>query len=365
MKKTLLLCFIHGFKGGENTFGDGYQFTLHLRDSVAKQLPKIDVKVLVYPKYETRGDLAECVGRFRDWLLEKVIDIEVEAGTSSPTVDPSVRTILIGHSMGGIVAAETVIRLTSDKPIHPDTDGKDLPADLHNHYNTASSALAQINNFWGAGKPASPAAGAAGAKAPIAALPAPETAAAASAPAQGGGWGKWGKVAMFAGAGAAIAATSAAAYVNRDNISQGFGWVSSHLEFVGCLARAEDLKRRLAHVVRASEELDFGFANLYTRLGKAAGSKKVAGVAGTVFGSQRTFCNLPNRSSAGNWTEAINDKASDETVAHMTMFEPQNNPAYKILLNDASNYIVTWTKNDWYASSAEAQASIEGDPMMT
>lgn len=250
--------------------------------------------------------------------------------------------------MGGIVAAETVIRLTSDKPIHPDTEGKDLPADLHSlmfpyiqgvlafdtpylgispgvvahgaedHYNTASSALAQINNFWGAGKPASPAAGAAGAKAPVAALPAPETAA-ASAPAQGG-WGKWGKVAMFAGAGAAIAATSAAAYVNRGNISQGFGWVSSHLEFVGCLARAEDLKRRLAHLVRATEELDFGFANLYTRLGKAAGSKKVAGVAGTVFGSQRTFCNLPNRSSAGNWTEAINDKASDETVAHMSKF---------------------------------------------
>jgi len=45
------------------------------------------------------------------------------------------------------------------------------------------------------------------------------------------------------------------------------------------------------------------------------------------------------------------------------MFEPQNNPAYKILLNDASNYIVTWTKNDWYASSSEAQAGIEGDPM--
>lgn len=32
-------------------------------------------------------------------LLEKVIDIEVQNHTPSPTVDPSVRAILIGHSV--------------------------------------------------------------------------------------------------------------------------------------------------------------------------------------------------------------------------------------------------------------------------
>ncbi|KAL2104654.1 hypothetical protein VUR80DRAFT_9940 [Thermomyces stellatus] len=67
MKKTLLLVFIHGFKGGESTFGEEYQFTRHLRDNLARELPKVDVKVLVYPKYETRGDLGECVARFSDW----------------------------------------------------------------------------------------------------------------------------------------------------------------------------------------------------------------------------------------------------------------------------------------------------------
>lgn len=91
MKKTLLLCFIHGFKvrsdrlklptelyqtnlivcakGGESTFGDNYAFTEHLRQLVAADLPKINVNVVVYPKYETRGDLGECVGRFRDWYV--------------------------------------------------------------------------------------------------------------------------------------------------------------------------------------------------------------------------------------------------------------------------------------------------------
>jgi hypothetical protein len=54
-------------QGGESTFGDNYAFTEDLRQRVAKELPKIDIKVLVYPRYETRGDLGECVSRFRDW----------------------------------------------------------------------------------------------------------------------------------------------------------------------------------------------------------------------------------------------------------------------------------------------------------
>jgi hypothetical protein len=82
MKKTLLLCFIHGFKvnpiprqlaeltliiplqGGDDTFGD---FPQHLSQLVQHVLPKIEVRAIVYPKFETKGDLAECVSRFRDW----------------------------------------------------------------------------------------------------------------------------------------------------------------------------------------------------------------------------------------------------------------------------------------------------------
>lgn len=59
-----------GVQGGEDTFGDDYQFTKDLRNLVAEALPKIDVKVIVYPKYETRGDLGECVSHFRDWCVE-------------------------------------------------------------------------------------------------------------------------------------------------------------------------------------------------------------------------------------------------------------------------------------------------------
>lgn len=59
-----------GMQGGEDTFGDDYQFTKDLRNLVAEALPKIDVRVIVYPKYETRGDLGECVSHFRDWCVE-------------------------------------------------------------------------------------------------------------------------------------------------------------------------------------------------------------------------------------------------------------------------------------------------------
>lgn len=54
-------------QGGEDTFGNGYKFTDDLRSAIERDLPKINVKVLVYPKYETRGDLGNCVSRFRDW----------------------------------------------------------------------------------------------------------------------------------------------------------------------------------------------------------------------------------------------------------------------------------------------------------
>lgn len=282
-------------------------------------------------------------------LLEKVIDLEVAAGTPSPTVDPSVRTILIGHSMGGIVAAETLIRLTSEKPIDrstiPSQDGADgteesaLPPlstlmfpyvqgvlafdtpflgispgvvahGAEARYHDASAALnavSSVSAFFGASKktaePTQPS----------------RTTALPAAGQRESGWGKWGRVAMYAGAASALAGSAAAAYVHRDNISQGLSWASSHLEFVGCLARAEDLRRRVAGVVRASEELKLGFANLYTRLGPKAGRGNVVGVAGALFGRERTFCNLP-KGSAGEWREAVNDEAGDEPTAHMSEF---------------------------------------------
>ncbi|KAI1781405.1 hypothetical protein F4818DRAFT_36686 [Hypoxylon cercidicola] len=410
MKKTVLLCFIHGFKGGDDTFGEKSQFALHLAAIVGAALPKVSVRAVTYPRYETRGDLHECVGRFREWLLNKVIDIEVANGTPSPTVEPSVRTILIGHSMGGIVAAETAIAIASEVPISQQqqrqqdvvSDDKastrveigepepEPPASAlmfpyiqgvlafdtpflgispgvvahgaEGHYNSAAAALSQLsglsNIFWGNYNQA---AGNAADKKPVAALPAPEEKKKQQQqqqqPANAGGWG-WGRVAMIAGAAGAIAAGGAAAYVNREQITTGWSWVGSHLEFVGCLARGEELRTRVANMVRLHKQLDVGFANLYTRLGKAASSKQVS-MVGTVMGNQRTFCNLPAKQAAGLWREAVNDKAKDEIGAHMAMFEPKENPGYRQLADDAKHLIVKWSRNEWYETSKTNPLAIE------
>ncbi len=283
-------------------------------------------------------------------LQEKVIDLEVAAHTPSPTVEPSVHTILVGHSMGGIVAAEMVKALTSEMPLSSSPGDKaalssglnslmfpyiqgvlafDTPFlgiapgvvahGAEGHYTAASAAITQLSGLtgalWGGSKAASE--NAAAAKPPVAALPAaPVSSKEKKDEVAAAGWGRWGKIAMYAAGGAALAAGGTAAYLNREQLSEGWTWAYSHLEFVGCLGRAEELRARVAYMVHAQQELGIGFGNLYTRLGRAAASTKNS-VVGTVLPSQRTFCVLPSKAPAGEWREAVNDMATDETGAHM------------------------------------------------
>lgn len=307
--------------------------------------------------------------------------------------------------MGGIVAAEMVIALASEKPIFTE-DGIQKPDDpsfntlmfpyiqgvlafdtpylgispgvvahgAEGHYqnaNAAWGAVSQLTGLWGATKVTQ----AATAPKPSAgALPAPPSS-------QGGTpWQKWGKMAMYAGAAGAVAAGGAAAWMKRDQIGEGWSWATSHLSFVGCLARPEELKKRVNFLMRLNGELDVGFANLYTRLGKAAPSKEVS-MVGTVLGKDRTFCNVPNKQGAGLWKEAVNDKATDEPGAHMSeflpclifillcllmlrvgMFTPGENPGYRKLAKDARTLIVGWLRNEWYETSAEARPMLEQAP---
>lgn len=251
--------------------------------------------------------------------------------------------------MGGIVAADTLLAITSDKPIDASTSSTECPVNslmfpyiqgvlafdtpylgispgvvahsAETHYKTATTAISQLSGitgmFWGGSTAATAEKNAAEAsKKPMAALPAPPTASElVAAPA----WQRWGKVAMYAGAAGAVAAGGAAAYMKRDQITESFGWIGSHLEFVGCLMRPEDLRKRVADIIKVNKELKVGWANLYTRLGKKAQNKDGTQV-GTVIGNQRTFCHLPKKDAWPYFHEAINDAASDETWAHMCKY---------------------------------------------
>lgn len=339
-------------------------------------------------------------------------------GTPSPTIDPSVHTILVGHSMGGIVAAETLIALANERPIPPSAsqanpDAPNFPSNttldgttstsrpnpilqdtdpvcfmfphvqgllafdtpflglesgmfahsLEGGQKAASSAFqtySEIASMFGRGGKSE--ATAAIAKPSAGALPAPATGDAAAAPK----WQSWGKYAMFAGAAGAVAAGGAAAlYSQRDKISAGWGWASSHLLFVGDLVKAEHLRKRVESVSKICTERELGAANLYTNLGR--GAKEDQGPTDTVAGRQRTFCNLPSAVKEGRdkdskkhqlkWIKAVNDKAKDEATAHMNMFSPKENPGFYVLAETAKEIIIKWVDQGWYQGSENKPAN--------
>lgn len=180
-------------------------------------------------------------------------------------------------------------------------------------------------------------------------------------------WQKWGKYAMFAGAAGAVAAGGAAAYLKRDTITEGWSFIGSHLEFVGCLAKGEELKSRLERIVKLNKERGVGFADLITVLGKGASQQKKPGTQlaggfveiGAVEGiapNDRTFCTIPKSEKNRKFFEkAKNDKANDEMQAHMNMFGASRNSGYFALCERSKVLVVKWVgpeKSTWYQESS-------------
>ncbi|KAJ5728963.1 uncharacterized protein N7483_003471 [Penicillium malachiteum] len=397
MHKTILLVFVHGFKGDDVTFGD---FPEHFRTMLSNKYPHVTVAKAVYPKYETRGSLNECVGKLREWLQDKVIDIEVANENHSPTIDSSVYVILVGHSMGGIVGADLLIQLANEKPVTGKLPDGMKPANTmfpkikgliafdtpflgispgvlsysaEGHYQTASSTyntISGVANRLGLGSSSSKP------KNPAADDPTSDNAAVS-------GWGKMGKYAMYAGALGTVAAAGAAAYANRQNITESLGWASSHLEFVGCLTQPRVLEKRLNDLADLPER-KIGSVNFFTCLGTGAKELVTDSDANQspfarriVRPTQRTFCTLPRdvennveqKIAALQWIKATNNQASDEIMAHTTMFMPKKNPGYQEMLQSACVAAEIFIDTPWYSSSSplkqkklsKADQSAEGD----
>lgn len=338
-----------------------------------------------------------------------MIDLEVQNQTASPTVDPSVHVFLVGHSMGGIVAAETLLLLAGEQPVphNPESDSQAPQSDDHapvvepgtfmfphiqgilafdtpylgiapgvvahgaeEHYRnatTAYNAFSEVAGLFGYGGKDGGSKGAASSSAtkePPKALNSSGDAAAVPS------YQKWGRYAMFAGAAGTIAAGGAAAlYSQRQNLSASFDWVSSHLAFIGCLARRSELEQRISKLATVEEERGIGCVNFYTRLGKGAGSLvenmatgKTSFTQKIIRSKNRTFCTLPPAVENGEevstsarpgirWTKAVNDQATDEVKAHVTMFLPKENPAFLDLLGEACKTLVASIDMGWYNTS--------------
>lgn len=353
--RLLLVVYIHGFKGDHTTFAS---FPAQLTALLSHRLPNTSVRHEIFPTFETRGDLDATVQKFRSWLEEKVIDLEVELGTPSPTIDPGVGVLVIGHSMGGIVGAEVVLGIAAEKVLPTGSsevgaEGEE-PASVEKENTQAETSKEETSllfpyiqgllafdtpylgispgvvahgaeGHWNEGKAwyetamgmFGAVAGGAAAKEAVdpptgsnKALPAPDS---NDQSVQKGWQSKWGKTALLASAGLAATATlGTTAYLKRDTITSGFSWISSHLEFVGCLARGEELRRRLERMQHTSQKRSIGFINFYTTLAEDKGGGK----------GGRTFCNLPTSGSVlwECFKPTRNDKGADEVGAHVGVF---------------------------------------------
>lgn len=280
------------------------------------------------------------------------------------------------------MAAETLLSISNEQPIHNATaDSESVQAQTtlmfpyiqgilafdtpylgiapgvvahgaEGHWNTASAAYSAYTNVastfgWGNKQSTDPDVLAASKMLPAASSAADSNVDTAVVPA----WQRFGKIAMFAGAAGALAAAGGAAYMKREQLSDGWQFVGSHLEFVGCLARQEDMKKRVIAVAALAESLGIGFTDLYTQLGLAVqkqGNPSTKWSSG-ILGEQRTFCIIPKTDIKKHFVPVVNDKATAETGAHMSMFEPKNHPNYYHMAETAQELIVNWTAStSWY-----------------
>ncbi|KAK4119640.1 hypothetical protein N657DRAFT_626456 [Parathielavia appendiculata] len=385
MKRILLLAFIHGFRGSDFTFGD---FPTHLKDTAANNLPDHELAIAIYPRYETRGELAQSTSAFLEWLKERVMELrKAHLEDPWPPNDRRVGVVLVAHSMGGFVASDCLFRILDDHrengslgPIFPliqgilafDTPLNGLARSMFvygafSNYNKVSNVF----NIMTAISAATPAA-----LSRLASKRAISTAtgriskrSVASSPA----WKAWQLIAMRTGTVGVIAAGGVAAYmhrkkilegvrtvrsltkddivqgyqqsvdalgqglayINRGNVGESFAWLSDHFTFVGALLKQNELNRRLE---RLAALRGVGVCDVYASLGENGYW------SGGYFVPERTFCAIPAKDEpeAKLFVRHVVEGATDEIAAHVGMFKKDKNKDYERMINDSAKLIVDW-----------------------
>jgi len=98
-RRRLLLVYLHGFMGTETSFKS---FPAHVHNLLSMSLADSHVvHTKIYPRYQSRKNISYARDDFSNWL--------------KPHEDDNTDVVLIGHSLGGILAAEVVL-LPSRRP---------------------------------------------------------------------------------------------------------------------------------------------------------------------------------------------------------------------------------------------------------
>lgn len=92
-KRTLLVVYIHGFMGNNASFRS---FPAHVHSFLKALLAETHtVHTKIYPRYKTYKSIDVACDNFSKWL--------------APHESPETDVVLVGHSMGGLLAAEVVL----------------------------------------------------------------------------------------------------------------------------------------------------------------------------------------------------------------------------------------------------------------
>jgi len=283
---------------------------------------------MVFPAYETKGDLAAAVVRFADWLTNLTVQREVANGLGGGA--GKAKVVLCGHSMGGLLAADALIEFVQTRPdqsaplwpniiaclafdtpylgLHPFIF-KNSATQAASYVQSARSMFSNLQSFTSKNPPSSTL------KTPIAAPPA-----AGQASTSASGWQKWAPAA-YAVSGALIAGAAAGtAYYKREDIGTGYKWAGDHMKYVGTLWDEDALRRRLQKLLEIEEQMGVLFRTFYTFLPPSPPS----------YPSSRTFIVLPKSPSplAEHFIQASNTLAFDEVQAHTGMFDIKTNDGY-------------------------------------
>ncbi|KAF9481809.1 hypothetical protein BDN70DRAFT_830210 [Pholiota conissans] len=326
--ELILLIFIHGFKGTDETFGEFPQRIQHL---LTETLEHAVVEAIVFPAYETKGELDKAVVRFADWLTTLTVEREVASGLGAGKA----KIVLCGHSMGGLLAADTLREFVRSRPdqhaplwpkivacisfdtpyygLHPFVvkNGVTKVAQHANAAITVGSAL--LGSFAGFGTKKA-------------------TQPAAATPDAQAGWGRWAGPAVYAVGGAILAGAAAGgAYYKKDDLTQGISWAGDHLKYVGNLWDEAGLEQRVEALLDIERDLGVAFRNLYSILPPNPPE----------FLTSRTFVVLPKfgSRSTDHFIPASNGVASDEIQGHTGMFGGTTNDGYYQLGLTSANII--------------------------
>ncbi|KAF9782273.1 hypothetical protein BJ322DRAFT_1009506 [Thelephora terrestris] len=344
----LLVVFIHGFKGTDSTFSS---FPKRLEHVLSKSIDNVVTECLVFPEYETKGELTAAVEVFSEWLTKLVVEKEVAGGKGGGA--GKAKIVLCGHSMGGLLAADALIQFVqnrpdADAPLWPrivaclafDTPYLGLHPHVFKHQVTKAAEVVQttqtfVSDFMKTINKNNQPSTIGSTKKPVAALLPPEPTNGA-----GGFWQKWGPTALAVG-GAVIAAGAAAsaAYYKKDDIGIGYTWAVDHMKYVGSLWDNDELNKRVDTLVDCDKKMGILFRTFYTLLPANPPS----------FMDHRTFIVLPKRKFsfstpnqgdvADHFLKAPNGLASDEIQAHTGMFEAKTNDGYYQLGLETSRVI--------------------------